>query len=500
MTSLMTSLPAPQFRCLAGTARRDITPPVGIYHRMWGAALHDQATGVHRPLTATVLRLQPQPDAAGVQLNRAAAAQLLISLDHCILESSEMRALAAAAAAASGLEPGQVLITLTHTHGSGWMARSRSHLPGGQLIEPYLLQLREQVAAAAAEATANMRPVTAVIGTGRCGLARERDFFDSNRGHAVCGLNPAGQSDDTLLVARLIDEARQTLAVIVNYACHPTTLAWDNTLISPDYVGAMRETVEHVVGGVCLFLQGASGDLGPREGFTGDTEVADRNGRELGYAVLSALQTLPEPGAQYTYQGPVLSGTWIGSWKYQAVTESQLADHAAWNWHQLILEVPYRHDLPTIEETLANREVWLAEERRVRELGDLQNEEELRNIRANTEQLTRQLTRLEALAPGRCCPLQITLGISGDALWVFTPGELYQVFQRTLRQRFAPRPVFITTLTGDWQPGYIPPASSYGYGIYQEVIAATAPGSLEVLIEQIVRALRKQLGDLGGAV
>jgi hypothetical protein len=32
------------------------------------------------------------------------------------------------------------------------------------------------------------------------------------------------------------------------------------------------------------------------------------------------------------------------------------------------------------------------------------------------------------------------------------------------------------------------------------VIAATAPGSLEVLIEQIVRALRKQLGDLGGAV
>ena len=24
----------------------------------------------------------------------------------------------------------------------------------------------------------------------------------------------------------------------MNYACHPTTLAWQNTLISPDYVGA----------------------------------------------------------------------------------------------------------------------------------------------------------------------------------------------------------------------------------------------------------------------
>jgi hypothetical protein len=51
--------------------------------------------------------------------------------------------------------------------------------------------------------------------------------------------------------------------------------------------------------------------------------------------------------------------------------------------------------------------------------------------------------------------------------------------------------VFVTTLTGDWQPGYIPPASAWGYGIYQEVIAATAPGSLEVLIEEISRAIRK---------
>lgn len=491
--SSITSLPAPQFRCLAGVARRDITPPVGIYHRMWGAALHDEATGVHRPLTATALRLQPLPETVGGSAAGPTVAQLVISLDHCILESAEMRALAAAAAAASGIDACQVLITLTHTHGSGWMARSRSHLPGGQLIEPYLLQLREQVAAAAAEATANMRPATAVIGTGRCGLARERDFFDSNRGHAVCGLNPAGQSDDTLLIARLFDESQQTLAVIVNYACHPTTLAWDNTLISPDYVGAMRETVESVAGGMCLFLQGASGDLGPREGFTGDTAVADRNGRELGFAVLSALQALPEPGLRYAYQGPVLSGTWIGSWKHEPLSAAQLSGHSVWNWHRLILEVPYRHDLPTIEETLATREAWLAEEQRVRRLGEQQNQEELRNIRANTEQLTRQLTRLEALAPGRCCPLQITLGISGEAIWVFTPGELYQVFQRVLRQRFAPRPVFITTLTGDWQPGYIPPASSYGYGIYQEVIAATAPGSLEVLIEQIVRALRQQL-------
>jgi hypothetical protein len=41
-----------------GIAREDITPPVGIYAKNWGAATHDVAEGIHRPLTATVLTLQ----------------------------------------------------------------------------------------------------------------------------------------------------------------------------------------------------------------------------------------------------------------------------------------------------------------------------------------------------------------------------------------------------------------------------------------------------------
>src|SRR4029450_10551159 len=39
--------------CAFGVARRDVTPPVGIYARSWGAATHDVAEGVHQPLTAT---------------------------------------------------------------------------------------------------------------------------------------------------------------------------------------------------------------------------------------------------------------------------------------------------------------------------------------------------------------------------------------------------------------------------------------------------------------
>ena len=66
-------------------------------------------------------------------------------------------------------------------------------------------------------------------------------------------------------MATITDCNRRLLGTIVNYACHPTTLAWQNTLISPDYVGALRQAVEEQTGAPCVFLQGASGDLGPRE-------------------------------------------------------------------------------------------------------------------------------------------------------------------------------------------------------------------------------------------
>lgn len=50
---------AAQGRCVFGIARADITPPVGMYHRMWGASKHERSTGVHRPLYATVAAFGP---------------------------------------------------------------------------------------------------------------------------------------------------------------------------------------------------------------------------------------------------------------------------------------------------------------------------------------------------------------------------------------------------------------------------------------------------------
>jgi hypothetical protein len=470
-----TRIDTPQARCKVGFARADVTPPVGIYHRMWGAALHDRATGVHKPLTATALYLEALD---GGRL-------LILGLDHCILDGAEIDAIRARVV---GVAASDIAVSLSHTHGSGWMSRTRASLPGGDLIGPYLNELIEVCVALAHEAAARARPAALVFGTARCALARHRDFYDAGSKQFVCGFHPDGPADDTVLVAKAVaDDTGATLGTVVNYACHPTTLAWANTFISPDYVGAMREVIEANTGAPCLFLQGASGDLGPQDGYVGDTAVADRNGRQLGFAALSALEALPAPGTHFDFAGPVVSGAILGSWKHTSASADERARFATWAAAEVTIPLPYRLDLPTADATRAEQAKWQAEEATARAANDAARVSE---CRARAEQMTRQLTRLAAMPAGPAYPYRVALARLGGSVWVFCPGELYQVFQTTLRARFPRVALVIATVTNDWQPGYLPAAGSYGYGIYQEVIAAVAPGALETVIECVSREVK----------
>jgi hypothetical protein len=484
---MKTLIETPQTRCEAGFARADITPPVGIYHRMWGAALHDRATGVHRPLTATALWLEAH-DGTGQML--------VLGLDHCLLDRSEFESIRAKVAKAVGISSDGIFISMSHTHGSAWMSRSRAHLPGGDLIGPYLDSMAETCAKIAKAAFAGAAvPATIVYGTSRCSLARHRDFWDANTKQYVCGFNPDAPSDDTVLVAKVIAVSGQTLGTIVNYACHPTTLAWENTLISPDYVGAMREVIEKETGAPCLFLQGSSGQLGPLNGYVGETSVADRNGRQLGFAALSGLEALSPPGTQFEYTGPVVSGAILGTWKHKPVDAQTAEQFARWQSHDITVNLQYRLELPTEADTRAELKKWETEESAARAAN---NTARVSECRARAEQMTRQLTRLAALPAGKAYPFKVSVSRLGNALWVFTPGELYQEFQIAVRKRLPQFAVLIATLTNDWQPGYVPSAASYGYGIYQEIISAVSPGSLEALIETVCREIEQHiLGEPG---
>src|SRR5262245_40792319 len=154
----ITEINTPQSRCRFALAWADITPPVGIYHRMWGAAKHERATGVHRPLRATVAVFaahSPSPlngERAGVRGETVPLAlslepdhcQILLTFDHCTLGAVEHEQLVAHVAQATGQPQETILVVFSHTHGAGLMGLERESLPGGDLIPGYLRSVAER--------------------------------------------------------------------------------------------------------------------------------------------------------------------------------------------------------------------------------------------------------------------------------------------------------------------------------------------------------------------
>jgi hypothetical protein len=483
----MPDLDTPQSRCRLGLARCDITPPVGIYHRLWGAATHDRAAGIHRPLTATALVFQAADEPATPQTE-----QVLVAVDLCLLWASDMDELLAAVRRQTGLAAGQVLVVFSHTHASGLMGRERVDLPGGDLIPAYLDGLADRLAGIIREARAAVRPATLAYGTGHFPLASNRDFWDEISGQFVCGFNPAGPADDTVLVVRATDNDGKTMATVVNYACHPTTLAWQNQLISPDFPGAMREVAEQASGAPCVFLQGASGDLGPREGYVGDPAVADRNGRQLGYAALAALEALPPPATRFHYDGPVVSGATLGAWSHVPLNADEIRSKGRWRRRGWTVDLPYRPGLRTADQLRAERAHWQAEEEAAQRGGDAAR---ARDCRAMVERMTRWLTRIATLPPGPAFPLPVVLWQMGDGFWLAVEAEHYQLLQRALRERFAGVPLVVMTLANGSRPSYLPTAETYGRGIYQESIAVLAPGCLEMVIDALGQQVAAWLAD-----
>lgn len=471
------TMPTPLGRCHMGIGRADITPPVGIYHRCWGAASHDAATGLHAPLTATALVTSDSPQ--GVP-------HLLVALDLGWLREKELNALTRRIAAATDMEPSRVTITFSHTHSGGNFDLDRVNDEGGDLIAPYLETLPDAIAEAVRSAQADLQPVELAYGTGRCGLARNRDYWDEVSQQFVCGANPDRTADDTVMAVRIADMAGQPIAHIVNYGCHPTTLAWGNTLISPDYIGAMRDVVEQATGVPCMFLLGACGDLGPKDGFVGDTAVADRNGRQLGYAALSAIEALTPPGTEMRYAGPVVSGATLGAWHHAPLEKPRLEAITQVHIMQIHLELPFL-DLPTREMLEAQLQAWQGKETQARNDGRLQD---AADCRAHVERTRRAFRRIEGVTPGGTETYGILLWRIGEGVMAFVGGEPYNILQREIRVRFPRTPIVLSVLCNRGGSGYLLPRDEYGKGIYQESAAVLAPGCLEQVIDAMAAQLR----------
>lgn len=469
----------PMSRVRFGLSRRDITPPVGIYHPLWGAARHHQATGIHRPLTAEIMAFA---DAGNEKANPFVRVQMDAS---GFVDPEYYEILVQAVCEGALVSADRVILAVSHTHAACFPVKNRLDLPGGDLIEPYIQDMADQLRGGAQTAVEGMQEVSIAYATGRCNMAGNRDYWDEAFDGFTCGYNPDAEADDTVVVARVSNLLGKIICTVVNYACHPTTLAWENTLISPDFVGAMREIVEQETDVPCVFAQGACGDLGPRDGFVGDVDVADKNGRQLGYAALSALASLGDPETDFKYQGPVVSGATLGTWAHVEATGIRMAAASQFAGSMYTVDLPYI-DLPTLEELNTRIESWREKQRLADEKGDVIA---ARDAGAQAERALRWAGKLVDLPEGKAYAMAFTVLRMGDAVWVTTGGEPYNAIQRNLRERFPGVTIIFSPLVGPMNVGYLLVEDRYGKGLYQEQPSVLAKGCLELLTNAVAERI-----------
>ena len=447
----------PGLRGCAGVARRDVTPPVGIYARNWGAARHEAAEGIQAPLTCSALALTGE---------RGGPPLVLLALDHgwwrAVEDEPHFRE---AVARSLGVPAERVVLALSHTHsGPSLSLLDRDH-EGGELIPAYREHVLSALVDAGTAAVAEAQPCVLEWGTDWCDAARDRDLPVGDR--VYCGFHPGAAADGTLLVGRVARRTGELLATVVNYACHPTIMAWENRLISPDWVGALRTRVEAATGVPCLFLQGASGELAAREQHTSSLTAVEQTGAHVASATLATLDGMLPPGVGLRLARAVESGAPAAVWEREPMLPGErLAAVSA------TVGLP-RGDLVPLEE-LERR--WADLEPRVAE-----------------ERLSRARELLRACGDGPEIDFPYTVWALGDAWLVALPAEGYSWLQGELRRRFGT--VVVSGLSNGFSYGYLPPAALYErpevYQVWQSPFGA---GALERLLEAIAATI-ETLGE-----
>jgi hypothetical protein len=442
-----------------GVGRVEATPSVGVYCRNWGAAVHDVAESIHRPLMVHALAIEPLDSRRRLVFVEN---EICVWRDHRMFETYRRRLLDA-----FSLDASQLIVTPTHTHAGAALVGREPPVPGSELVAQYLETLCQRTIEAIALGVEHVEPARLEWHWGRCQLAAMRDLPDPTPGadRVLCGYNPNAMADDALLVGRVTANEGRPLATLVNYACHPTTLAWENRSISPDFVGAMRDVIERQVGAPTLFMQGAAAELAPRYQYVADPAVADRHGRQLGFATLATLEDMEPPGLELVFDRVVESGAPLAVWRHRpAPIIDSIHDE------RIEVDVPLR-EWPSAAELERMR---LAE-----------------NDRVAQERLRRKRDNRLMLGDGDSHPMPLAVWRLGDAIVVGVPVEAYSDLQIELRRRFPDLAIVCMNLANGSGGGYLPPADRYDMNIYQVERTPFARGGLERVVAALTEAIAR---------
>jgi neutral ceramidase len=298
-SSLGVRLQAPAARrketLLAGAGKRCVTPPLSIPY------LTSSADGTNAPFKA----VHDDLFARALVLDDGRQQLAMLSVDSIGYDNSILgphrdftRELRHRIAAQTGLRPAAIMLAATHSHSAPetiGLTPYRDVPTAPEWLENHLCVLVETVV----EAWRTRSEARAFAGTTQVqGIARYRRIVLKNGKLSVHGALPPSeqvavpwQLDEGLSVLWFQRENGVPCAALVNYTAHPVT-AMLLPEVSADYPGAAAILIERQWPGVvCLFTNGAAGNVNSLKVSTNFDDVATIGGT-LGTAAVDCITAL----------------------------------------------------------------------------------------------------------------------------------------------------------------------------------------------------------------
>jgi len=245
-----------------GVAKVDITPTYPV--RLSGYAIRTtEATNAVQKLWAKALAIGTDREGPAI----------LVTVDNTGVPKP-VRDEVAARLAKRKIDPRRVTVCSTHTHSAPYLAGYLPTLFGAPLpaehqahVDRYTRDLTDAIEQAALQALKNRRP-------GRLSWAQGQAGFAANR------RTKGGPVDHDLPMLAVHDPKGKLRALLVNYACHCTTLDGHDNVVCGDWAGYAQEFLERDHPGATVLVAvgcGADANPQPRTGLA----FAQQHGQEI---------------------------------------------------------------------------------------------------------------------------------------------------------------------------------------------------------------------------
>ncbi len=250
--------------------------------------------------------------------------------------------------------------------------------------------------------------------------------------------------------------------------------------------------MEREVGGTALFLQGATANLSPRRGFTGDCRVYRRLGTVLGLEaakVACSLETLPR---EERLTGLQPSGAPIALYDDAPVESPSPQLRVV----QRIVQLPAKKFRPP-DELEREAAALRSEMNRLRSTGSVT---EIRRATAAATQAGWRAEYSRSYHGKNTVPWEVmAITIGQEIALVSVPGEPFTETALAIASRSPfPHTLFSGYSNGGF--GYIPTRIAFAEGGYETEATPFSEEAEETLTNEIIRLLQEMAANLGTAV